>query len=367
MARNSDAAVRTFSIGYATGGEAFDERAYARELAQRYSTEHHEFEMDPDLTDVLPKLVRAFDQPLADSTAVPTWYLCEFARQHVTVALSGLGGDEVAAGYERHRGSVLAERLAWIPEWLRRTLLVPLAEAIPEPRSGHQLVPRLKRFVRTMQLPFDERYFQILSQMSRTMRAELLAPEMLEQIDLDEPATHFQSCVEPVAAADPLNRALFADLKLFLPSNLLTLTDRVSMAHSLEVRVPFLDHVLLEFAARIPPEYKLAGNERKHILKRAVKDLLPEGFLQRRKMGFSPPLAVWFRKELRPYVEDTLSPAAILASGVFRQGPVRRILDDHFALRANYDNQIWALLMFMTWHQEYLGSGFEPRARLLRA
>src|SRR5262249_29519084 len=170
---------------------------------------------------------------------------------------------------------------------------------------------------------------------------KLLTPEILEQIDLDEPSEHFHAYLREVADADPLNRALYADLKLYLPGNLLTLTDRMSMAHSLEVRVPFLDHELLEFAARIPPGYKLRGLERKYILKRAVADLLPADFFRRRKMGFSPPLTVWFRNELRPFLEDVLSFTRIRDTGVFRADSVRRILDDHYARRANYDNQIW--------------------------
>ena len=163
--------------------------------------------------------------------------------------------------------------------------------------------------------------------------------------------------MERVRGAAPLNRALFADLKLFLPSNLLTLTDRMSMAHSLEVRVPFLDHHLLEFAATIPPGWKLRGMERKHILKEAVKDLLPPAFLRRRKMGFSLPLTVWFRNELRPYVEDVLSERAIRDAGVFNYPAVRAILDDHFSRRANHDGQIWALIMFTTWHDAYIAGG----------
>ena len=355
MAQHSEAPVKTFSIGYAAGGEAFDERRFAREIAERYGTEHHEFEMRPDVAAIVPALVRSFDQPFADSTAIPTWYLSKLVRQHVTVALSGLGGDEVAAGYERHRGALLAERFGWVPDWVRRSLLMPLADALPDPRSGNQWVQRAKRFVRAMGRPFDERYFQLLEQLSKTARAALLTPEILEEIDLDDPFSHFQSHVASAAEAEPLNRALFADLKLYLPGDLLTLTDRVSMAHSLEVRVPFLDHHLLEFAARIPPGYKIYRTERKHILKRAVGPLLPPGFLKRRKMGFSAPLAVWFREELRPFVEDTLSKQAVRETGVLRYAAVRSLLDAHYARRANYDNAIWALISLVTWHRSYLG------------
>jgi asparagine synthase (glutamine-hydrolysing) len=354
MARHSDAPVRTFTVGYARGGGTFDERAHARELAARYGTEHHELEIEPDLVGIATSLVRAFDQPLADSSAIPTWYLSQLARRHVTVALSGLGGDEVAAGYERHRGALLAERLRWLPGWAFRRILQPAADLLPDPRSGNQWPQRAKRFVRAAALPFDERYLEMLTQLAREARAQLLTPEILEQIDLDDPRDHFHGYMQSVGDADPLNRALYADLKLYLPGNLLTLTDRMSMAHSLEVRVPFLDHELLEFAARLPPSYKLRGLERKHILKRAVRDLLPESFFRRRKMGFSPPITVWFRNQLRPFAEDTLSESAIGEGGVFRYAAVRRLLDAHFARRANYDNQIWALITFMLWQREHL-------------
>ncbi len=354
MAQHSTGAVKTFSIGYATGGEAFDERAHARRLAERYGTEHTEFSMSPDVVELLPKVVHAFDQPCADSTAIPTWSLCELTRQHVTVALSGLGGDEVAAGYERHRGAMLAERLGWIPDALVQRGLIPLADALPDPRSGHPWAQRVKRFARSLGRPFDERYFDLLAQHSSRVRSELIAPELLDRLELEGPRAHYQRHVDEVAGADPLNRALYADLRLYLTGDLLTLTDRISMAHSLEVRVPFLDHELLEFAARIPPRYKLGGLERKRVLKRAVADLLPEDFLKRRKMGFSAPVAVWFRHELRDFVEDTLAEHRLRDTGVFAPGAVRRILDDHFARRANHDNSIWALMCFERWHRDYI-------------
>jgi asparagine synthase (glutamine-hydrolysing) len=356
MARHSNAPVETFSIGYDVAGEQFDERSYARELAQRYSTHHHEFAMAPDLTEVTGDLVRAFDQPAADASAIPTWYISKYTREHVTVALSGVGGDELAAGYERYRGAIFGERFRWIPSWLVRNALSPLTSALPDSRSGSQWMQRAKRFVRSLDQPFDDRYFELLTAFNADARRSLLTREMLERIELDEPRDLFRGYTELVRDAAPLNRALFADLKLFLPSNLLTLTDRMSMAHSLEVRVPYLDHPLLEFAARIPPSLKLRGMQRKHILKRAVADLLPPGFLTRRKMGFSLPLAVWFRNELRPWVEDILSERAIREAGVFRYEAVRRVLDDHFAHRASYDNQIWGFVTFMTWYRDYIAS-----------
>jgi asparagine synthase (glutamine-hydrolysing) len=356
MARHSELPVNTFCMGYATGGDAFDERVHARSIAERYATRHREFAIAPDLTQLAPALVRAFDAPSGDSTAIPTWSLCEATRRHVTVALSGLGGDELAGGYERYRGALLGQRLKWIPRWLMSGLMQPIIESLPDSKSGLQWIQRAKRFVRVAKLPFDELYFELISQLGRAQREALLTRGMREAIDLDEPWNHYQGIVERVATADPLHRALYADLRLYLPGDLLTLADRVSMAHSLEVRVPFLDHELLELAARIPARHKISGLERKYVLKRAVRDLLPDDFFTRRKMGFSAPTAVWFREGLRDFVEDTLDEKAIVEAGVFEPGAVRRILDDHQSRRANHDNAIWALLTFAIWHREYIST-----------
>jgi len=233
-------------------------------------------------------------------------------------------------------------------------LVRPLVERLPDSRHGNHWRGRAKRFLRTMDLDFDDRYLELISAFGAGARHELLSPAFREQVALDEPRDHFRSYAELVESSDPLHRALFLDLKLYLPGDLLTLTDRISMAHSLEVRVPFLDHELLEYAATIPPELKLRGMEKKYLLKQAVSDLLPASILNRRKMGFSVPLTVWFRRELRPYVEEVLSAEAIQQVGIFDHGAVRRLLDDHFALRANLDNQIWGLITFMLWHQDYI-------------
>lgn len=355
MSRHSAEPVKSFSVGYASGGDAFDERAFARELAERYATDHREFEMAPDLVGIARDVVHAFDQPMADSSAIPNWYLCQYTRQHVTVALSGLGGDEIAAGYERHRGAMLAERLGPL-RGLLHGFLGPIVRHLPDSKSGNQWAQRIKRFVRSAGRPFDERYFEFLEQLDVDVRRDLLTPAMLAEIDLDGPRARHAALLGDVQGADPLNRALYSDLKRYLPGDLLTLTDRMSMAHSLEVRVPFLDHELLEYAARVPAHYKLHGMERKYVLREAVRSLLPESFFERRKMGFSPPMTVWFRGELKSFVEDTLSESAIERAGVFRYEAVRSLLDAHFARRGNYDNQIWALIVFTLWHEDYVAS-----------
>ena len=286
MAGHSAQPVETFTIGYEDGGELFDERAPARVVAERYATSHHERVVRPDVVELLPKLVHAFDQPFADSSAIPNWYLSELTRQHVTVALSGLGGDEIVAGYERYRGSMLAEKLQFLPRALTRGVLSPLVELLPASKRGSHFSDRAKRFVRSLELDFDDRYLDLISAFGPSFRSQLLSPALRESAAARATDDPFRTHAAQVSDADALNRMLFLDLKLYLPGDLLTLADRMSMAHSLEVRVPFLDHELVEFAATIPPEHKLAGMERKRVLKRAVADLVPPSIIDRKKMGF---------------------------------------------------------------------------------
>ena len=354
MAGHASEPINSFSIGYSSGAKQFDERAFARELAERYSTNHREFEMTPDIASLVPDLVQAFDQPFADSTAIPTWYLCQMTRKHVTVALSGVGGDEIAGGYERHRAAALGKYLDQIPGWLSNFVIRPLTNRLPDSNSGNQWPSRLRRIGRTLDMDPDDRFFELISTAGFARREELLTPEIQREIDLNGPRACFGEQMAQLEATDPLDRALFADLKLYLPGDLLTLTDRISMAHSLEVRVPYLDHHVIEFAARIPPEVKLRRLERKHVLKRAVRTLLPKSFLRRRKMGFSAPLPVWFRGDLREFVEDSLGEQRLRRAGVFRPAAVRRVIDQHMACEANHDNLIWALIMFTEWEQRYL-------------
>jgi asparagine synthase (glutamine-hydrolysing) len=352
MTRNASGPVKTFSIGYEDAGEAFDERDAARSVAEMYGSEHHEQVVKPDLEGIASRLVCAYDHPFADASALPNWYLAETTRKHVTVALSGLGGDELLGGYERYRGALLAERARFIPEVLRRNMIQPLVERLPDAHSGLQWVDRAKRFVRSMQLPFDRRYFSWTQMTDAARRSELLHPDLKAKIDRDRPWALWSSVLAHVADAEPLDRALYADLKFYLPGDLLTLADRMSMAHSLEVRIPFLDHELLEFAATVPPEWKVRGAEKKYLLRRVARDLLPAPILDRRKMGFSVPLAVWFRHDLRDWIEDLLSRDSLDRLGWFDPKGVRRCLDEHLARTANHDGLIWALATCVLWDRK---------------
>ncbi|RIK92698.1 MAG: hypothetical protein DCC71_24350 [Proteobacteria bacterium] len=227
---------------------------------------------------------------------------------------------------------------------------------MPDARAGGPWADRAKRFARSAALPFDARYFALIARAPAAACAALLTDEFRAAIDPGAAEAGYLRAIEPARGADPLHRALHADLALYLPGDLLPLADRVSMAHGLELRVPFLDHRLLEFAARIPAAHKIRRGETKHVLRRAVRDLVPAALLRRPKQGFSAPTQVWFRGPLREFVEDTLAPTPIRQGGVLRPGAVRALLDEHWRRRANHDDRIFALLTFVLWQRAYFGA-----------
>jgi asparagine synthase (glutamine-hydrolysing) len=311
MSRVSVDPVNTFCMGF--GGDVggyLDERGYARQVAERYGTRHREYEVLPKAEGLVETIVRSFDEPFADDSAIPSYFVCKVARENVTVALSGLGGDEVFAGYERHLGFALSSKYQALPSLLRNSIIRPLVERLPERSDGHYTVNHMKRFVRSAGLPPGERYFGFLTKLSPVLRNGFFQNSRRS-------GEHFDACRELFlrhfssenveASADSLDRALYCDLKTYLPEDILAVTDRMSMHHALEVRVPFLDHVFLEFCATIPPEMKLKGLRKKHLLKTAVRPYLPKEVIDHRKQGFTAPMTRWLKNELKPYVLDMLS------------------------------------------------------------
>lgn len=352
MARASSAPVKTFTVGYDADGIAYDERRYARLVAERYGTDHHEFVVRPEVEEVIPAIVQAFDEPFADSSAIPNYYIAKLTRQHVTVALSGLGGDEVGAGYERYFGTLLAEAYRKVPALLREHVIAPLVRSLPDSRSGRLTVDRAKRFVDGAGLDFSDRYRRYLSAFSREEIGRLLHRDLngAGEAVPDEVAR----LLESLPASDPLGRMIFTDLVTYLPDDLLVLSDRMSMAHSIELRAPFLDHELLEFAATIPSRLKLRGWTKKYLLKRAFEPLLPGVILRRGKKGFSVPLAVWLRGSLRPFLLDWLGESRIRRIGLFDERTVSTLVREHLDRRHNHENKLWALLVFSIWHRLYM-------------
>ncbi len=350
MSRLSDRQVQTFSIGFAGNVGQFDETADARRVAALFGTDHHELTVRPDIRELAPWLAEFFDEPFGNSSAIPNYYVSQMARQHVTVALNGLGGDEVAVGYPRHLGLQAAQYYRKIPRFLRERVLPGLVGALPDARGGSVFSERLKRFVSGSNAPLYRSYLNYMTYLNRREKKALYTPELFENINgyVDGLVkTHFHLHPD----LDVINRALFVDLKFDLPDNLLTLTDRMSMAHSLEVRVPFLDHQLLEFMAGIPPAYKRRGWTTKYFLKKALTGILPDEVLYKKKQGFTIPLALWFRTELKDFVEEVLSRERVERTGFLQYPTVRNMLAAHFRAKENYHCQIWTFMIFVLWYE----------------
>jgi asparagine synthase (glutamine-hydrolysing) len=356
MAQASAEPVNTFTIGF-SGDTGFfeDERKYARMVASRYGTSHREFEVRPKLQGLVEQIVRSFDEPFADDSTIPSYFVCQMARQHVTVALSGLGGDEAFCGYERYLGFHLSQGYNRVPGFLRSNVIAPLVGRLPESSSGGYRVNHLKRFVRSAVEDEARRYLGFMLKIGPAYRERLFGRTgHTYQAATVAAEDRFLAHYRGARAEDALDRVFYCDVKTYLPDDILALTDRVSMCHSLEVRVPFLDHELFEFSATIPSEMKLKWFRKKYMLKRGLKDLLPAPILTHKKQGFVGPMSRWLRGELRSYVLDTLSPRNLDRHGTFDGETVARILSDHFEGRETNDTLIWALVVFQTWYDLYV-------------
>jgi asparagine synthase (glutamine-hydrolysing) len=355
LASESAGRVSTFTIGFEE--REFDERELARVLADHYSTDHHELLVRPDAAALLPALAETFDEPFADSSAIPTYLVSQLAREHVKVALSGEGGDEFFGGYNYYAGHRLARRLAPLAPLLR-----PLVERLPTSTSkASSLDWRAKRWVRAAQLSPLERHSAWKSVFTPEERAQLVRAERRSASDpLELLRPHF----EAGEGAEELARLMGVDVGLFMVDDMLVKTDRASMAHSLEARVPLLDPVVAELALALPSRLKVRGLEKKRLLRRAVEPLLPREILEGKKRGFVPPIGSWLRAELAPIAREVLSPASLRRQGFFRPEAVGRLLDDHAARKADNSRKIWALLTFALWFDRYGAAGASPATDL---
>jgi asparagine synthase (glutamine-hydrolysing) len=279
--------------------------------------------------------------------------VCQMARQRLTVALSGLGGDELCAGYQRYQGVLAAEWYRKVPRSLRERVVRRLVEAIPESRKGRRGVDQTKRFVRGADLPWIERFFAYSSPIDRDQRTALYSRDLCERVEIDSALERMRALGDEQPEADMLNRLLAVDQQTYLVDDLLTVADRTSMAVSLELRVPFLDHPLVEFMAQVPGRLKIRGNRKKYLLKRAFAPDLPRTILDRKKAGFSIPLARWLREDLRGLVEDYLSADRIHRQGYFEPRVVEQLKCEHFGRKRNHSTVIWGLLMFELWAEKY--------------
>lgn len=347
IAELSSTPVKTFSIGF--GERDFDELRYARQVAERFGTDHHELVVEPHALEVLPTLVRHYGEPYGDSSAIPQYYVAKLTRQHVTVALNGDGGDELLAGYERHWAARVAARYDTIPRFVRHGLIRPLIPLLPEPRQRRAFLRRAKRFMAAAHLPVFDRYLQWVGAFTPVQKRSLYTPEFLAELADNDSGRWLREALAPEPHLDPVDAVVRADTLMYLPQDLLVKVDIATMANSLEARSPFLDHRLVEFCAALPSSMKLRGRTSKWLLRRLMQDRLPPEILTRPKMGFGVPVGEWLRGELRPLLEDTLFSPSALQRGYFKRAAIRDLVDEHLSRRADRTSHIWGLLMLELW------------------
>jgi asparagine synthase (glutamine-hydrolysing) len=362
MAELSTTPVKTFSIGF--GERDFDELRYAAQVAQRFGTDHHELVVEPRALEILPTLVRNYGEPYGDSSAIPTYYVAQLTRQHVTVALNGDGGDELLAGYERHWAARVAARYDTIPRFLRHGLIRPLIPLMPEPRQRRAFLRRAKRFMTAAHLPVLDRYLHWVGAYTPSQKLALYSDDFTQLLGGNDSGHWLREALSAEPHLDPVDAVVRSDTLLYLPEDLLAKVDIASMANSLEARSPFLDHRLVEFCAALPSTYKLRGRTSKWLLRQLMRDRLPAEILTRPKMGFGVPVGEWLRGELRPLLEDTVLSSAALNRGYFRPQAVQSLVDDHVSRRADHTSHIWALLMLELWFREFVSGSIGSRPEL---
>ncbi|MBI3010604.1 MAG: asparagine synthase (glutamine-hydrolyzing) [Candidatus Omnitrophica bacterium] len=358
MSQMSEQPVKTFSIGFEE--ERYNELPYARQIAERFSTEHHEFVVKPNAIEILPQLVWHYNEPYADSSALPTYYLSKLAREHVTVVLNGDAGDENFAGYSRHFALSILARVQQLPRWAQKGL-VGAAKFIPGSLPPRHILQHAKRFLgRLMDTSPEQEYGRWIGHFSNAEKGRFYTPEFQE-------ATAGEDALEILfqhfAASDTSNwveAALDVDVNLYLPDDLLVKVDIASMAHSLEARSPLLDHPLMEFVASLPVEMKVRFGVKKYLLKKAMAGILPRDIIHRQKMGFAVPIDRWFRGELKELAIETLLSQRSQSRGYLRPEAIRMLIEEHVSGRANWHHHLWNLLMLELWHQMFIDRTLAP-------
>lgn len=358
MAELSPDAVNTCSIAFTD--PKFNEAEYAAKVANRYHTRHNTGQVDPDDFALIDRLATLYDEPYADSSALPTYRVCELAKKSVTVALSGDGGDENLAGYRRYRYHMNEEKIrSRLPLGVRRPLFGLLGTVYPKADWAPRVF-RAKSTFESLARDSVEGYFHSVSLMGDKLRSRLFSASFQRELQGYQAVEVLKKHAAQSPTDDPLSLVQYLDMKTYLPGDILTKVDRASMAHALEVRVPLLDHQFVEWTSGLPSEYKLRGGEGKYIFKKALAPHLPEDILYRAKMGFAVPLASWFRGPLRDRVRQSVLGSRLAGSGIFNRDFLTHLVDEHEAGRRDYSAPLWSLLMF----DAFLGNAMnEPDIR----
>jgi asparagine synthase (glutamine-hydrolysing) len=340
--------VQTFSIGF--DEPEFDELEHARAVARHFRTDHHEFVVRPDALSILDRMIGHFDEPFADSSAIPTWYVSEVARRHVTVVLSGDGGDELFGGYDRYLPHPRVARFDRLPLPAVRQVAGAIWPVLPHGTRG-------KNFLRHVSRSEDARYLDAIAFFQPDEKQALYTRDVRSGIEGRYAHAGFASRLQRFAGMPAHSRMMRLDFETYLPDDVLTKVDRMSMAHSIESRVPLLDNHVIDFAASLPASLKIRNGRRKHVLKEAVRNLLPLDILNRRKQGFGVPLGVWFRGGLSDLLSDVLTSPRTRQRGYFEPAFVDRLVGEHRAGKRDHTLRLWQLMVFELWHREYLDAG----------
>lgn len=346
MAQHMDQPVKTFSIGFHE--DSYNELKYARLTAEKFGTDHHEFFVTPEICEIVDELAWHFDEPFADSSAIPTYMVSKLARDFVTVVLSGDGGDELFAGYTRYVVQQKRAGFELLPKPLRAGLMRPLSERLPHASWG-------RNYLHNVSLDPISRYLDSVSVFTSLNRRSLYTSDFARQL---APAGYvgktFEELAENVRSNDPLDRLLYIDSKTYLPGDILTKVDRMSMAVSLEARAPLLDHKLVEFVCKVPASLKLVQQETKYLLKRAVKEIVPAEILNRPKQGFGVPIQEWINQQLRSRLRETLTETRTLQRGYLEAQYVNTLLDEHERGRRDHSMRLWSLFMLELWQRKFI-------------
>jgi len=352
MSRLTNRPVKTFSIGFPES--PFNELHHARRVARLFRTEHHEFIVRPDALEALPILVRHFGEPFADPSAIPTYYLAKLTRAHVTVALNGDGGDENFAGYPHYLVARWAQGFGRLPEPIRKRIRSGLASLLAAAPAIPPSLVRFLRFARELAFAPVERYIRAMSRFSNEDKDALYTADFRKTVEGRDSMDFLRGIFARADGPDFIEAMLSVDLQSYLPEALLAKIDITTMANALEARSPFLDHRFVEFAAKIPGRLKMRGMTTKYVLKKALAGILPPDIIDRRKMGFGVPLKTWFRRDLRPFIQDVLLDSRTLGRGYFRKSAVEGLLKEHLAGRRDHSQRLWTLLNLELWHRELI-------------
>jgi asparagine synthase (glutamine-hydrolysing) len=340
--------VKTFSVGYDGDAASISELPYARLVADRYATDHHEIVVRArDFTEVIDRVVWHLDQPVADEAAIPNYMVSTLAARHVKMVLTGEGGDELFGGYARHSGERLSPMFGVLPRAIRAGAL-RASGRVPGLRRPKQALYAL------CQDDEASRFLSWFALFNQERVAAVLSPELRAAVDLSAATEAFAAQLRATDAVDPLSRMLYLDTKLWLSDDLLARGDKTSMAASIEARLPLLDHPLVEFAASLPPTMKVRGLTRKYLLRKVARDLLPAPVIDRKKQGFPTPVSLWFRSEARELLRDHLAPETIARRGLFDAGYVQVLLDEHERGLADHGSLLFGLLVVEVWHRLFI-------------